>query len=105
MRREPGSLTVNIGDLLEYWSGRRWPSWSPSRTAATAARAEEDLVSLIYFYEANHDALLVTPLEHPSARSQAWSRVDVLLDMASSRNAWMPSPSASSTGTASSSAS
>ena len=23
---EPGALTVNIGDLLEYWSGRRWPS-------------------------------------------------------------------------------
>ncbi len=23
---EPDALTVNIGDLLEYWSGRRWPS-------------------------------------------------------------------------------
>jgi hypothetical protein len=28
---------------------------------------EEDLVSLIYFYEANHDAL-VTPLEPPVGR-------------------------------------
>jgi isopenicillin N synthase-like dioxygenase len=23
---DPEALTVNIGDLLEYWSGRRWPS-------------------------------------------------------------------------------
>ena len=22
---DPAALTVNIGDLLEYWSGRRWP--------------------------------------------------------------------------------
>ena len=22
---DPEALTVNIGDLLEYWSGRRWP--------------------------------------------------------------------------------
>ncbi len=22
----PDAVTVNIGDLLEYWSGKRWPS-------------------------------------------------------------------------------
>ncbi len=61
---EPGSLTVNIGDLLEYWSGRRWPSGRHRVLPPQSHAPEEDLVSLIYFYEANHDAL-VTPLEPP----------------------------------------
>jgi len=61
---EPGSLTVNIGDLLEYWSGRRWPSGRHRVLPPQPEAPEEDLVSLIYFYEANHDAV-VTPLEPP----------------------------------------
>jgi isopenicillin N synthase-like dioxygenase len=61
---EPGALTVNIGDLLEYWSGRRWPSGRHRVLPPQAHAPEEDLVSLIYFYEANHDAL-ITPLEPP----------------------------------------
>lgn len=61
---EPGALTVNIGDLLEYWSGHRWPSGRHRVLPPQPHAPEEDLVSLIYFYEANHDAL-VTPLEPP----------------------------------------
>jgi isopenicillin N synthase-like dioxygenase len=61
---DPGALTVNIGDLLEYWSGRRWPSGRHRVLPPQPHAPEEDLVSLIYFYEANHDAL-VTPLEPP----------------------------------------
>ena len=61
---EPGSLTVNIGDLLEYWSGRRWPSGRHRVLPPQPHAPEEDLVSLIYFYEANHDAV-VTPLGPP----------------------------------------
>ena len=61
---EPDALTVNIGDLLEYWSGRRWPSGRHRVLPPQPHAPEEDLVSLIYFYEANHDAL-VTPLEPP----------------------------------------
>ena len=61
---EPDALTVNIGDLLEYWSGRRWPSGRHRVLPPQPEAPEEDLVSLIYFYEANHDAL-VTPLEPP----------------------------------------
>ncbi|MBS1696017.1 MAG: isopenicillin N synthase family oxygenase [Actinobacteria bacterium] len=61
---EPGALTVNIGDLLEHWSGRRWPSGRHRVLPPQPHAPEEDLVSLIYFYEANHDAL-VTPLEPP----------------------------------------
>jgi isopenicillin N synthase-like dioxygenase len=65
---DPAALTVNIGDLLEYWSGRRWPSGRHRVLPPQPHAPEEDLVSLIYFYEANHDAL-VTPLEPPIGRS------------------------------------
>jgi isopenicillin N synthase-like dioxygenase len=61
---DPAALTVNIGDLLEYWSGRRWPSGRHRVLPPQPHAPEEDLVSLIYFYEANHDAV-VTPLEPP----------------------------------------
>ncbi|WP_199255505.1 isopenicillin N synthase family dioxygenase [Mycolicibacterium mengxianglii] len=64
---EPGALTVNIGDLLEYWSGRRWPSGRHRVLPPQSHAPEEDLVSLIYFYEANHDAV-ITPLEPPMGR-------------------------------------
>ncbi len=71
-RAGPGSLTVNIGDLLEYWSGRCWPSGRHRVLPPQSHALEEDLVSLIYFYEANHDAL-VTRWNRPSARSVVWS--------------------------------
>jgi isopenicillin N synthase-like dioxygenase len=64
---DPDALTVNIGDLLEYWSGRRWPSGRHRVLPPQPHAPEEDLVSLIYFYEANHDAL-VTPLDPPIGR-------------------------------------
>jgi isopenicillin N synthase-like dioxygenase len=64
---DPEALTVNIGDLLEYWSGRRWPSGRHRVLPPQSHAPEEDLVSLIYFYEANHDAV-VTPLEPPIGR-------------------------------------
>lgn len=64
---DPAALTVNIGDLLEYWSGRRWPSGRHRVLPPQPHAPEEDLVSLIYFYEANHDAL-VTPLGPPISK-------------------------------------
>lgn len=64
---DPEALTVNIGDLLEYWSGRRWPSGRHRVLPPQPQAPEEDLVSLIYFYEANHDARVV-PLDPPVGR-------------------------------------
>ncbi|UEA58350.1 isopenicillin N synthase family oxygenase [Gordonia otitidis] len=61
---DPSALTVNIGDLLEYWSGGRWPAGRHRVLPPQADAPEEDLVSLIFFYELNHDAV-VTPLEPP----------------------------------------
>ncbi|WP_193047128.1 isopenicillin N synthase family dioxygenase [Mycolicibacterium baixiangningiae] len=63
----PDALTVNIGDLLEYWSGRRWLSGRHRVLPPQPAAPEEDLVSLIYFYEADHDAV-ITPLGPPIGR-------------------------------------
>ena len=64
---DPDALTVNIGDLLEYWSAQRWPSGRHRVLPPQPHAPEEDLVSLVYFYEANHDAL-VTPLAPPIGR-------------------------------------
>jgi isopenicillin N synthase-like dioxygenase len=64
---DPDALTVNIGDLLEHWSGRRWPSGRHRVLPPQPHAPEEDLLSLIYFYEANHDAV-VTPLAPPIGR-------------------------------------
>ncbi|MCP9273424.1 isopenicillin N synthase family dioxygenase [Mycolicibacterium arenosum] len=64
---DPEALTVNIGDLLEYWSGRRWPSGRHRVLPPQPHAPEEDLVSLIYFYEADHDARVV-PLDPPIGR-------------------------------------
>lgn len=57
----PTALTINIGDLLEYWSGGRWPAGRHRVLPPQPEAPAEDLVSLIFFYELNHDAV-VTPL-------------------------------------------
>jgi isopenicillin N synthase-like dioxygenase len=64
---DPDALTVNIGDLLEHWSGRRWPAGRHRVLPPQPHAPDEDLVSLIYFYEANPDAV-VTPLAPPIGR-------------------------------------
>ena len=64
---DPSALTVNIGDLLEYWSGRRWPAGRHRVLPPQPETPEEDLVSLIFFYELDHDAA-VTPVPRPIGR-------------------------------------
>jgi isopenicillin N synthase-like dioxygenase len=55
---EPGALTINTGDLLARWSGDRWKSNRHRVLPPQAEAPEEDLVSLVYFYEADHDAVV-----------------------------------------------
>ncbi|GAB2549849.1 isopenicillin N synthase family dioxygenase [Nocardia heshunensis] len=64
---DPAALTVNIGDLLAYWSGQRWPAGRHRVLPPQPSAPDEDLISLIYFYELDHDAR-VTPLEPPVGR-------------------------------------
>jgi len=55
---EPGAFTINSGDLLARWSGRRWKSNRHRVLPPQAEAPDEDLVSLVYFYEADHDAVI-----------------------------------------------
>ncbi|GAA4525663.1 isopenicillin N synthase family dioxygenase [Amycolatopsis samaneae] len=53
---DPAALTVNIGDLMARWTGDRWRSTRHRVLPPDAHAPEEDLVSLIFFYETDHDA-------------------------------------------------
>jgi isopenicillin N synthase-like dioxygenase len=55
---EPGAFTINTGDLLARWSGSRWKSNRHRVLPPQAEAPDEDLVSLVYFYEADHDAVI-----------------------------------------------
>jgi isopenicillin N synthase-like dioxygenase len=61
------ALTVNIGDLLAHWSAGRWRSGRHRVLPPDPTAPQEDLVSLIYFGELNHDAEVV-PLTPPLGR-------------------------------------
>ena len=49
----PDALTVNIGDLLARWTGERWRSTRHRVLPPDPSAPDEELVSLIYFYECN----------------------------------------------------
>jgi isopenicillin N synthase-like dioxygenase len=55
---QPGAFTINAGDLLARWSGARWKSNRHRVLPPQAEAPDEDLVSLVYFYEADHDAVV-----------------------------------------------
>ncbi|GAA4140924.1 isopenicillin N synthase family dioxygenase [Actinomadura keratinilytica] len=55
----PGTLVVNIGDLMAYWTGRRWRSAvhrvvNPPAGAAGATRRQ----SIVFFHNPNLDAVI-----------------------------------------------
>jgi isopenicillin N synthase-like dioxygenase len=54
----PDALTINAGDLLARWSGGRWKSNRHRVLPPQAEAPDEDLVSLVYFFEADHDAVI-----------------------------------------------
>ena len=54
----PDAFTINTGDLLARWSGDRWKSNRHRVLPPQPDAPDEDLVSLVYFYETNHDALI-----------------------------------------------
>ncbi|GAA3067212.1 2-oxoglutarate and iron-dependent oxygenase domain-containing protein [Pseudonocardia yunnanensis] len=61
------AFTVNIGDLLEHWTGMRWRSGRHRVLPPQAESPHEELISLVFFFELDHDAL-VTPLAPPIGR-------------------------------------
>jgi isopenicillin N synthase-like dioxygenase len=70
----PGALTINTGDLLARWSGDRWKSNRHRVLPPQAEAPEEDLVSLVYFYEADHDAV-VEALQPPIGKPNSYPPV------------------------------
>jgi isopenicillin N synthase-like dioxygenase len=71
---EPGAFTINTGDLLARWSGARWKSNRHRVLPPQAEAPDEDLVSLVYFYEADHDAV-IEPLQPPIGKPNDYAPV------------------------------
>jgi isopenicillin N synthase-like dioxygenase len=66
---DPAALTINIGDLLARWTGDRWMSNRHRVLPPQASAPDEDLVSLVYFYEADYDTVvhsLAPPIGRPN---------------------------------------
>jgi isopenicillin N synthase-like dioxygenase len=55
---DPEAFTINIGDLMARWTGDRWRSTRHRVLAPPPEAVDEDLLSLVYFYEADHDAVI-----------------------------------------------
>ena len=68
------AFTINTGDLLARWSGDRWKSNRHRVLPPQAAAPDEDLVSLVYFYEADRDAV-VEALQPPIGRPNTYPPV------------------------------
>ena len=54
----PGSLTINVGDLLEMWSGGRWRSSRHRVLPPSEVTPEEGLMSLVFFGEPDDDTVI-----------------------------------------------
>ncbi|GAA4066663.1 isopenicillin N synthase family dioxygenase [Actinomadura miaoliensis] len=69
------SFTINVGDLLARWTGDRWKSNRHRVLPPDPSAPDEELVSLIFFYECNPDAVIssvpapVGRVEHEPVRA------------------------------------
>ena len=82
-----GALTVNTGLCMQRWSNRRWVANEHRVLAPPDADPDEELVSLIYFHDPQHDSV-IEPLpgcvdeDHPAqyAPVLAGAHLGALLD-------------------------
>lgn len=73
---DPAAFTVNIGDMLARWTGDRWRSTRHRVLPPSAEAPDEDLMSLVFFYEADHDAVIESfgpPIGRTSYPPVVWS--------------------------------
>lgn len=54
----PDAYTINIGDLMARWTGDRWTSTLHRVLPPSPDAPDEELISLIFFYEANLDQVI-----------------------------------------------
>jgi isopenicillin N synthase-like dioxygenase len=60
----PGALTVNTGDLISLWTAGRWRSTRHRVLAPPPDAPDEELLSLVFFHDPDHDAA-ISPLGDP----------------------------------------
>ena len=65
----PGGLIINTGDLIARWTGERWRSNRHRVLPPPASAPDEELMSLVYFFEADPEAMVV-PLAPPRGRRE-----------------------------------
>ncbi|MEO5901692.1 MAG: 2-oxoglutarate and iron-dependent oxygenase domain-containing protein [Ilumatobacteraceae bacterium] len=82
----PGSLTINIGDLMARWSGDRWRSNMHRVLAPSTAAPAEELISLVLFVEADLEAV-ITPLPPPIGGGGDYEPVSALQYLVDKLNA------------------
>ncbi|ROZ44158.1 isopenicillin N synthase family oxygenase [Rhodococcus sp. WS3] len=68
------AFTINIGDLMARWTGDRWRSTRHRVLPPSAHDPNEELISLIFFFEANHDAVIES-FGPPIGRAHAYQPV------------------------------
>lgn len=61
----PGSLVINVGDLMAMWSDGRWRSTRHRVLPPHEAAPDEELMSLVFFLEADYDAEIVPLIGDP----------------------------------------
>lgn len=66
---QPDTLTLNIGDLMQRWSGDRWHSGRHRVLPPPPKAPAEELTSLVYFHTCAPDTP-ITPLPAPVGRRQ-----------------------------------
>ena len=54
----PGSLIVNTGDMMRQWTNDRWCSNEHRVLPPPASAPNEELLSLIFFHEPDHDTVI-----------------------------------------------
>ncbi len=54
----PDSLIINTGDLIRRWTNDRWCSNEHRVLPPQAERPQEELISLVFFGEPDHDAVI-----------------------------------------------
>ncbi len=71
------ALTVNIGDLMARWTGDRWTSGRHRVLPPSPDAPEEDLMSLVYFYECDPHTIVAPtggPVAYEPVDSSAYLR-------------------------------
>jgi validamycin A dioxygenase len=62
---DPASLAVILGDLMNRWTDGRWRALRHRVLPPSPEAPEEELFSLVFFFEADPDAM-ITPLKPPA---------------------------------------